>query len=60
MIGDVLEALAVTPDVLLARMSGSGATCFGIFRDETSAAKAAELVSTAHPAWWVQAVKTLQ
>ena len=27
-IGDVLEALAALPDVLLARMSGSGATCF--------------------------------
>jgi 4-diphosphocytidyl-2-C-methyl-D-erythritol kinase len=32
-IGDVLDELATTPDCLLARMSGSGATCFGLYRD---------------------------
>jgi len=59
-IGDVLNALGKLPDVLLARMSGSGATCFGIFEDEASAANAARLLSVEHPGWWVQAVKVLQ
>ncbi len=49
-IGDVLEALRQSPECLLARMSGSGATCFGLFGDKRSAAAA---VSAAHESWWV-------
>jgi 4-diphosphocytidyl-2-C-methyl-D-erythritol kinase len=59
-IGEVLDALAAVPDVVLARMSGSGATCFGLFKDEVSAANAAQRLSAANPRWWVQAAKTLQ
>ena len=36
-IGDVLAALAATPGCLLARMSGSGATCFGLYADAAAA-----------------------
>ena len=40
-VGDVLAALAGTPDCLLARMSGSGATCYGLYADTASAERAA-------------------
>jgi 4-diphosphocytidyl-2-C-methyl-D-erythritol kinase len=50
-IGEVLTALRTTQDCLLARMSGSGATCFGVFADAAGATAAAEVVR--RPAWWV-------
>jgi len=59
-IGEVLSAFRRLPDVLLARMSGSGATCFGIFKDDASAAHAAQRLSAANPGWWVRAAKTIQ
>ena len=49
-IGEVLAALAARPGCLLARMSGSGATCFGLFPDSAAAADAA--VALARPGWW--------
>jgi len=49
-IGDVLAALRATPGCLLARMSGSGATCFGLFADPASAARAA--LALRRPGWW--------
>ena len=52
-IADVLRALAQQSGCELARMSGSGATCFGIFRSDAQAKAAAELILTAHPTWWV-------
>jgi 4-diphosphocytidyl-2-C-methyl-D-erythritol kinase len=54
-IGDMLEAIAGQADCLLARMSGSGATCFGLFADKAAAEKAARVLSTGHAAWWVAA-----
>ncbi len=57
-IRDVLAALEALPDVLLARMSGSGATCFAIFGGEESAIRATKILSAAHPGWWVHAAKT--
>lgn len=51
-IADVLAAIGAQPGCLLARMSGSGATCFGLF----AAAAAAEAAARAMPAaWWAQA-----
>ncbi|MEM9031059.1 MAG: 4-(cytidine 5'-diphospho)-2-C-methyl-D-erythritol kinase [Pseudomonadota bacterium] len=52
-IGHVLDALAGAPGTLLARMSGSGATCFGLFADEASARKASTEIARSHPGWWV-------
>jgi 4-diphosphocytidyl-2-C-methyl-D-erythritol kinase len=52
-IGDVLAALAALPGALLSRMSGSGATCFGIFVDDDCCRRAAELLARAHPGWWI-------
>ena len=49
-IGAVLAALQATPGCLLAQMSGSGATCFGVFSTPEAAAVAAGLC--ARPGWW--------
>jgi 4-diphosphocytidyl-2-C-methyl-D-erythritol kinase len=53
-IGTVISALAATPGCRLARMSGSGATCFGLFDHCHAAAQAARLLSSGHPDWWVR------
>lgn len=52
-VGEVLAAIAATADCLLPRMSGSGATCFGLYAGEAQARAAAARVAAAHPAWWV-------
>lgn len=49
-IGDVLRAIGATPGCLLARMSGSGATCFGLFADPVEARSAA--ADMARRGWW--------
>lgn len=51
-IADVLAALTGTADCLLARMSGSGATCFGLFPDVASAEAASRALARARPRWW--------
>jgi 4-diphosphocytidyl-2-C-methyl-D-erythritol kinase len=51
-ITETLTALAATPGCALARMSGSGATCFGLFASEAAAKTAAEVLRRAHPNWW--------
>jgi len=56
-IGDVLSSLSARPGCLLARMSGSGATCFGLFADETAAVTAADQIIYDHPDWWVVATR---
>lgn len=53
-IADVLAVLAADPDIGLARLSGSGATCFGLTRDAAAAVRAADRISEAHPGWWVR------
>ncbi|PIP01008.1 4-(cytidine 5'-diphospho)-2-C-methyl-D-erythritol kinase [Pleomorphomonas carboxyditropha] len=53
-IADVLAALADLPGVRLARMSGSGATCFGLFDDEADARMAGARLAADHPGWWVE------
>jgi len=50
-IAEVLAALGAQPGCLLARMSGSGATCFGLFGQAADAAAAAQAL--ARPDWWV-------
>jgi 4-diphosphocytidyl-2-C-methyl-D-erythritol kinase len=54
-VGEVLQCLAAMPGALLARMSGSGATCFALFADATAAAAAAAGLALAHPGWWIAA-----
>ncbi|WP_306119650.1 MULTISPECIES: 4-(cytidine 5'-diphospho)-2-C-methyl-D-erythritol kinase [unclassified Roseitalea] len=52
-IGDCLAALARS-GAMLARMSGSGATCFGLYGSPSEAATAARAIALAEPGWWVQ------
>ncbi len=48
----VLALLAEQPGVTLARMSGSGATCFALFADAADCAAAAASVRERQPGWW--------
>jgi 4-diphosphocytidyl-2-C-methyl-D-erythritol kinase len=54
-IRDVLVALAALPGCVLARLSGSGATCFGLFADESGARAGEATLRGARPDWWVTA-----
>jgi 4-diphosphocytidyl-2-C-methyl-D-erythritol kinase len=54
-ISDVLAALSSQPGCALARMSGSGSACFGLFPTSAAAALAARSIASDYPAWWVQA-----
>lgn len=51
---DVLAVLRAARGCRLARMSGSGATCFAIFATPMAAAKAARAIRAQHPDWWVK------
>ncbi|RKQ70996.1 4-diphosphocytidyl-2-C-methyl-D-erythritol kinase [Litorimonas taeanensis] len=53
-ISEVLSALAQTSGCELARMSGSGATCFGLYPDEESAENGAKVLKGLHTNWWVR------
>lgn len=53
-IADVLAAVRQQPACALARLSGSGPTCFGVFPDRTRAAAAARTLAAQAPAWWVE------
>ena len=54
-IAEVLSALRSADGAMLARMSGSGATCFAIFANGAAAQRAAQKILHDHPAWWVHA-----
>jgi 4-diphosphocytidyl-2-C-methyl-D-erythritol kinase len=58
-IGDVLAALSGTDGCLLPRMSGSGATCFGLYETEPQARAAAARLRGQAPGWWVAAAAML-
>jgi 4-diphosphocytidyl-2-C-methyl-D-erythritol kinase len=52
-IGEVLSALNATNGAWLARMSGSGATCFAIYENTAEAERASQKLLREHPKWWV-------
>lgn len=52
-LSDVVATISGTPDCLLSRMSGSGATCFGLYASLSAAQRAAETISAGRPGWWV-------
>jgi 4-diphosphocytidyl-2-C-methyl-D-erythritol kinase len=54
-IGQVIAALNATNGAWLARMSGSGATCFAIYENTAEAQRAAQKIQLDHPQWWVHA-----
>lgn len=57
-IDDVLQALIKSPDCRLARLSGSGATCFGVYPNAASAKLAEKQIREANPVWWTQVTVT--
>jgi 4-diphosphocytidyl-2-C-methyl-D-erythritol kinase len=54
-IAAVLARLSRLPGALLARMSGSGATCFALFPDRGAAEEARAALAAAEPQWWCAA-----
>lgn len=56
-IGRVLSALRNDPNCLLARMSGSGATCFALFATDALAGDAGRKLSGAHRNWWIRSCR---
>jgi 4-diphosphocytidyl-2-C-methyl-D-erythritol kinase len=57
-ISDVLEELTQASDCRMARMSGSGPTCFAIFDNEDSCKRAARELAARHPGWWLSPTRT--
>ena len=58
-ISEVLKVLDNQAGVQLARMSGSGATCFALFDNEESCAAARRSIAQSHPDWWSLATELL-
>lgn len=58
-IGDVLAALSATGGCALARMSGSGATCFGLYLTAGAAVAARATLAQANRGWWCAAAPIL-
>lgn len=56
-IGTALDRLESLPGCLLARLSGSGPTCFALMHDTESAETGAAALQTAQPGWWVRATR---
>jgi 4-diphosphocytidyl-2-C-methyl-D-erythritol kinase len=54
-IGDVLTELHMVSRCLVARMSGSGATCFGLFDSTHTTTEVSQILRAKHPDWWVRA-----
>jgi 4-diphosphocytidyl-2-C-methyl-D-erythritol kinase len=53
-IDSMIDLMMHQPGCLLSRMSGSGATIFGLFESEESALAATENITLAYPRWWVR------
>ena len=56
-VAQVLGALRARPQVRLARLSGSGATAFGLCPTGAAAGDAAHALAAEHPGWWVRACR---
>ena len=53
-VGVALDALAGEPETLLARVSGSGGTCFALCASDIEAESLAERLEALCPDWWIQ------
>jgi 4-diphosphocytidyl-2-C-methyl-D-erythritol kinase len=53
-VSEVLIALRALPGIQLTRMSGSGSTCFGLFRSPGEAQAAAQRLAAERKEWWVR------
>jgi 4-diphosphocytidyl-2-C-methyl-D-erythritol kinase len=56
-IGDVLDRLRSSENCLVARMSGSGSACFGLYETVEAARAVANSISRRQPGWWVRAAE---
>ena len=56
-IATISRALAAQGGCLLSRMSGSGATCFGLFATAADAEQAARTLQRDQPGWWIAAAR---
>jgi 4-diphosphocytidyl-2-C-methyl-D-erythritol kinase len=56
-INEVLAAVSGLPGARLARLSGSGPTCFALFATEDQARRAAATLAEKHPEWWIAATR---
>jgi 4-diphosphocytidyl-2-C-methyl-D-erythritol kinase len=54
-VAEVLNACSALPGARLARMSGSGPTCFALFGSQAEAERAARALQATHKDWWIQA-----
>jgi 4-diphosphocytidyl-2-C-methyl-D-erythritol kinase len=54
-VGEALDLMRRQEGCQLARMSGSGATVFGLFPSGAAAARGAKAIRAAHPRWWAKA-----
>lgn len=59
-IDEIIDTMQALQGCLLARMAGSGATCFGIFKNSEKAEEAASYLSRSRPGWWVKQVRTIE
>ncbi|MCV6823223.1 4-(cytidine 5'-diphospho)-2-C-methyl-D-erythritol kinase [Halocynthiibacter sp. SDUM655004] len=59
LVPEINDVLAALEGADFARMSGSGATCFGLFETLEQASAAAQSISAAKPDWWVKAARVL-
>lgn len=55
----VLNKIKSTSHCQLSRLSGSGATCFGVYPDLSSAKVAEKEINKEHPLWWTQVTTTI-
>lgn len=58
-VGELLAELERLPGLLIARLSGSGATCFGLFAERGAAERAGQELARRRPAWWIAAADLL-
>ena len=58
-IKDILSRLQDQEGCLVARMSGSGGTCFGIFQTAEQVSVAAKTIKQLEPGWWIQPTRIL-
>lgn len=55
----VLKALENIDGLIMKRMSGSGATCFGVFDNKENCLKAKKKLKRQNSSWWIEATKTI-
>jgi 4-diphosphocytidyl-2-C-methyl-D-erythritol kinase len=53
LVPEIAEVLGALSGATLARMSGSGATCFGLYESEAERDAASARIAAAHPGWWL-------